>query len=554
MAVAGDIVANLTANTKGWSAGLRDAITPLNVFTTAVLGMAVKGVASFVSFGDELEKTSLRTGISAEALSGLSYATGQTDTSMESLTKGLTKQAQFMEKLGQGSTEAQETLKRLNITTGELAGLTGDEKFTLFADRLADITDVGERSAVAMKIFGKGAVDLMPLMSDGAEGINALTERAKELGLIMSTEDAQAAVQLGDAWDDLKLVGDALLRDVVQPLIPLFSFVVMALVDIVAKNGEWISTLTQTAVVIAAVVATVKAISLGIQLYTKSVSIAMAMSGPKGWIMLAAGVAAAGAATYALNAEFESLNGTFEQNTSALREKNQVLDEATAKTDALAEAVKKQAELGKVATDLLKSASDSVRGTAESARQQSKELMDSWLAAGSAVAMRLEDVWKLQANLLEKRSGFADSLMEVSDQLRVLRGEITETELKFEKMAEFGVSDEQIQKLREATKERDQLLADQEAAKASAEEKQRRDAEIDKRNGVDGAGSQRNRTSFIVDSLDRGSEAAIKAIFAGQREDQTPKAQLAELKAIRKEIAKAMKPKDGPTVKVQEKV
>jgi hypothetical protein len=40
----------------------------------------------------------------------------------------------------------------------------------------------------------------------------------------------------------------------------------------------------------------------------------------------------------------------------------------------------------------------------------------------------------------------------------------------------------------------------------------------------------KGRSSFVVESLDRGSEAALKSIFASQQRDKTPKDQLAEQK------------------------
>lgn len=63
------------------------------------------------------------------------------------------------------------------------------------------------------------------------------------------------------------------------------------------------------------------------------------------------------------------------------------------------------------------------------------------------------------------------------------------------------------------------------------------------------AAKDKGRTSFAVDSLDKGSEAALKAIFAGQQQDKTPKDQLAEAKAQTKEL-KAIVAKLGGSVAV----
>jgi len=506
MAIAGDIVANLTANTQGWTSGLQGAITPLNVFATAVLGAAGVGIAKFTELGSQLTDMAARTGVSVEALSGLRFAAGQTDTSMESLQAGLKFQGKFMQQLAEGSRAAGDTLKQLGITTGELAGRSADERFLIFADRLSQIDDVGQRSAMAMKIFGKGAIDLLPLMQGGAAGITELTDEAARLGLIMSTENAAAAEAFGDSIDKLKMTGEALLINVVAPMIPLLTHVANGLAAATGENGDWISMLAKTGVVIAAVIVAVKAVSLAVQGYAKAQAFAQALSGPAGWATLAAGLAAAGAATYALNAEFETMNSTLPitssetaRVTSAAYElkdafdsqaegfdaasasasfamkqeldaENALADAATAASEEINAAITKQAELGRVARSMLDSAAAGLRTSAEAAQAESQKIFDAWIAGGADVGMRMEDIRKIQTGLLEDKSGFTDSLTNVSDELRVLRGEITETELKFEEMAKFGVSDGQIQKLREAMAERDALLQQQEIDKLASQE------------------------------------------------------------------------------------
>lgn len=52
------------------------------------------------------------------------------------------------------------------------------------------------------------------------------------------------------------------------------------------------------------------------------------------------------------------------------------------------------------------------------------------------------------------------------------------------------------------------------------------------------SGKGTGRTSFVVDSLDRGSEEALKAVFAAQNKDKTPQAQLTEAKAQTRELKK----------------
>ena len=61
---------------------------------------------------------------------------------------------------------------------------------------------------MAMELFGKAGTKLLPLMADGAAGINEMQEQARKLGLTVSTETARDAAELNDAlgtlWKVLK--------------------------------------------------------------------------------------------------------------------------------------------------------------------------------------------------------------------------------------------------------------------------------------------------------------------------------------------------------------
>jgi len=54
----------------------------------------------------------------------------------------------------------------------------------------------------------------------------------------------------------------------------------------------------------------------------------------------------------------------------------------------------------------------------------------------------------------------------------------------------------------------------------------------------DGGGGEQKRTNFAVSSLERGSEAALNAIYAAQNRDKTPQQQLGVLKKIEGHMAK----------------
>ena len=83
--------------------------------------------------------------------------------------------------------------------------------------------------------------------------------------------------------------------------------------------------------------------------------------------------------------------------------------------------------------------------------------------------MQLGNVEELISEFIKKRSGFSDTFADVTDQIRILRGEVTTTGIELEKMADFGVGQAKLDELRQLFEERDRLEANQ----RKSEERQR---------------------------------------------------------------------------------
>ncbi len=177
---------------------------------TAALGAMLGASKAYASMGDSLAKASQRTGIGVERLSELSYAAELSGTDMEALETGVRRMQRTIAEAAEGSKEAQEALAELGLSVQQLIGLSPDQQFLLIADRISKIHDPTMRAAAAIALFGRNGTQLLPMMSEGAAGIEAMARRARELGLVMSTEDAKAAVQFADSltelWRSLKMV------------------------------------------------------------------------------------------------------------------------------------------------------------------------------------------------------------------------------------------------------------------------------------------------------------------------------------------------------------
>lgn len=194
----------LSKRMKGFGVTAGKVGAALAAGSAAILGPITAATMQFVKAGDALDKMSIRTGVSVEALSSLGYAAGQSGTSVEALEKGFIGLSNTLADANAGSAAATDALAKLGLTAKQLEGLSPDEQMKILADALNGVADSSLRGAIAQDIFGKSGRELLPLLTAGSEGMSEMQKRAEELGIVMSSESAEAAAKLGDTFDNVR--------------------------------------------------------------------------------------------------------------------------------------------------------------------------------------------------------------------------------------------------------------------------------------------------------------------------------------------------------------
>lgn len=194
----------------------------------------------FADMGSRLADMSARTGVSVEALSELGYAAEMSGADLETLEGGLRKMQKTIAEAASGSQAAQDALVRLGLSIADLERLSPDEQFMRIADRLAGIANPTQRAAAAMEVFGKSGAKLLPMMADGAAGLEAMRRQARDLGLAMSSEDAAAADEFGDALDTLWKSLKMGVATIGSALAPILSDLARRVTGIIKAVSDWI--------------------------------------------------------------------------------------------------------------------------------------------------------------------------------------------------------------------------------------------------------------------------------------------------------------------------
>ena len=141
------------------------------------------------------------------------------------------------------------------------------------AQRLSGVTDMSKRAALAQQLLGRAGTRLLPLMEDGAQGIEDLQRQARALGLTISGDMAKRAALLTDTLNILRRVlqqGAVVIGHAVAPVIvkvtARITKIATKLIGWVKANRELVVTFLKVGVIVAAVGLSLITLGLGISI------------------------------------------------------------------------------------------------------------------------------------------------------------------------------------------------------------------------------------------------------------------------------------------------
>jgi ethanolamine utilization microcompartment shell protein EutS len=301
------------AKLKAWGTAISDIGRKLALAGAAGAGVLLSTLKVFSDQGDALAKMSQRTGISVEALSELGYAAEQSGATMEDLEKSVRKMQQGLIEATDGSDEAAKRFTRLGLSIDDLKKMNPEQQFVAIATQLAKVEDPTLKAALAMELFGKNNTKLLPLLAGGIEGVEALRERARELGLTMSTDAATGAVIFGDnmadVWKQVKKVAFEVGASLAPALADLLGWFQRSLAGVIAwvkENRQLVVSALKVTLAITAAGAAL--VALGLTLKATGVAMGFLASST---IVLTSAFAAAKAAVLLLLTPVGALSAAF---------------------------------------------------------------------------------------------------------------------------------------------------------------------------------------------------------------------------------------------------
>jgi hypothetical protein len=148
-----------------------------------------------------------------ESLIGLQYAIAQTNgmTGEQSIAL-IEKLSTNISEAAAGGGKAKQVIEELGLDAKELSLKDPSDAMKVLFDRVSEIQNPVDQARMAIKLFGKQGVDMAEMMREGAAGINAAEDRARELGLIVSGMDSAGINGALDAMMDVEMVITGIVR------------------------------------------------------------------------------------------------------------------------------------------------------------------------------------------------------------------------------------------------------------------------------------------------------------------------------------------------------
>jgi len=205
------------------------------VATTAVAATtaaAVAGGKAFVDgakktaeFGDNIDKTSQRLGISSKSFQEWDYVMNIAGTSMNNMQMGMKTMTNQLDQARKGSKDAVANFKSLGISMKDIKTMSREELFEKAIKGFQNMEDGTKRAALANKLFGRSGQELTPLFNMTATETENLIKQANDYGMVMSDKAVKASATFKDSLTTLNTTMTGVKNNMTAEFLPSLSTV-----------------------------------------------------------------------------------------------------------------------------------------------------------------------------------------------------------------------------------------------------------------------------------------------------------------------------------------
>ncbi|NLU52382.1 MAG: hypothetical protein GXX10_05920 [Clostridiaceae bacterium] len=194
---------------------------------------------------DEILTLSAQTGLATDTIQKMNYASELLDVSTETITGSMAKMIRTVGQAQKGTGDAAEAFRKLHVNIRDSHGQlkNSEEIFYQVIDALGKVRNETERDALAMKIFGRSAQELNPLIKAGSSALKELGDEAEKMGYVMSEGTLQSFGAVDDAMQRFHNQTQAFKQTIGLALLPVLTafFEILNKIDpkVIAIAATW---------------------------------------------------------------------------------------------------------------------------------------------------------------------------------------------------------------------------------------------------------------------------------------------------------------------------
>lgn len=419
MAIIANLDIVLGAQTAKVTRGLNDTRAQLQSLQRTVVGFA----AAWLSFHaaqqataallaraeavDALGKQARLMGETTERLQAVALAGKLAGSSQEDLFAAINRANRVVGAAAAGAKHEAEALRMIGLSVSDLAALSPAERLFAIGAALQRQGNAAAIAHAANTIFGRGWANIVGTISQGNDTLQDALDKLRGFGGTISEADVRKIEAANDALTLVK----AQLQSLATRALPVFaaglSLATKALDRLLAMSRAfsgteapaatvriiaYVAAIVSITFIVSRVIRAIAQIVAAIKTLTAAQSLSLALSGPKGWAILAIGAGIAVGAIAGVEAAYASMNAELEKMTAEG-------ERGAAVSDALREAMAGVADVD------LDAPATSAAKAAEEAKRKYDELVDRMKSRG-------EDLRRSLRTPLEE---FRDTLVELQE-------------------------------------------------------------------------------------------------------------------------------------------
>lgn len=215
---------------------------------TAVAGVTkvtVDGMKETASYGDIIDKTSQKLGVSAKTYQEYDYVMQLAGTTMQDMGVGLKTLTNQVGKATEGSKESADMFKKLGISMDDLKEMSREDVFKATIAGLQGMEDSTDRARLAQELFGKSGQNLTPLFNMSNEETQKLIGNLNDMGGVMSDQAVKASADFQDAITTLGVSVKGLKNGAFAQLLPASTDILNGLTKLFSGDSSGMGLITK---------------------------------------------------------------------------------------------------------------------------------------------------------------------------------------------------------------------------------------------------------------------------------------------------------------------